>query len=397
MNQFYRQTWIEINLDAIAENITSFSRHLNDKKEIMAVVKADAYGHGAVPVAREAVAAGATWLGVALLEEAIELRHAGIEVPILHLGFLTEQYFSIAQEYNVSITVGDKVTFQYALDYKRQTEDNLNNSEKIEPLKFHLKLDTGMGRLGLTKQEELVQVVQKYIEYLDVNEQPAVKWEGLCTHFATADESHQQYMEEQINKFETALQYIQKQGIQIPYIHLANSAGILRTSQIAYANLVRLGISMYGLYPSQTSREEMPFSLEPVLSLHSRCSLIKKVEGSRGISYGKTYITGQEEWIGTLPIGYADGWDRGLSNRAFVLINGKRMPIVGRICMDQMMVRLDREYDRGESATLIGRQNDEEITADEIASLLDTINYEITCKLAKRVPRLYYKGGTQIK
>lgn len=253
-----------------------------------------------------------------------------------------------------------------------------------------------MGRLGLWEEEQLDTFISLYKKYTQ-RSHPNLMWEGIFTHFATADERDQSFLERQISKFNEYVARLQQEKITVPYIHLSNSAGIFRTEALQYANLVRLGISMYGLYPSANVREELPFQLQEAFTLHTKLSLVKKVDSHVGISYGLTYRTKKEEWIGTLPIGYADGWDRNLSNASYVLIQGKRFPIVGRICMDQLMVRLDQEYSRDTPVTLIGKQGDQEIKIDDIANTLNTINYEIPCKLAKRVPRMYYKESQNEK
>lgn len=379
--QPFRHTWVEINLDAIYDNVSSFTRWMKPDKEVMVSVKADGYGHGAIPVAKEAIKAGASWLGVALLEEAIELRQAGIDIPILMLGYLAPEYMPVAQEHRISTTVTNLAHFRQVC---AQLEANKH------PLHFHLKLDTGMGRLGMTSTEELSQFLHVYREQKKQLGQTLI-WEGVYTHLATADEADETYLEQQLSSMRRNLKLIHQHGIQIPYVHLSNSAGTIRQLNDPPNNLIRLGISMYGLAPSGYMHSKLPFPLKPALSLHSRLSFVKKARPGQGISYGKTYVTKGEEWIGTIPIGYADGWSRNLSNRAQVLIQGQRMDLVGRICMDQTMVKLHGRCDIGEKVTLIGKQGDEEITADELAQLLGTIPYEIVCMISSRVPRKYVR------
>jgi len=375
-NKYYRQTWAEVDLAAISHNIKSYQSQLRDSQKIMAVVKANAYGHGAVPVALEALRSGATWLGVALLEEALELRSAGIEAPILVLGYFPEKYFSIAQEHGISVTIPDLESFQKMWSVVSNT---------LPPLRFHLKVDTGMGRLGIGQITDFEECIRLYFGQKNGKAQ----WEGVFTHFAKADDKQTDSLQEQVKKFKTFIEKLDQSNIKVPYVHMSNSAGILRTKDVQEANLIRLGISMYGLYPSPFIKKELPFDLKQAISLHTTLAQVKKIESGTGISYGHTYHSKEDEWIGTLPIGYADGWDRHLSNCSYVLVDGKRMPVVGRICMDQMMVRLDKFYPKGTKVTLIGTQGNQEITVDEIANILQTINYEIPCKLAKRVPRLY--------
>lgn len=376
----FRQTWVEVNLEAIHRNVTRFKQWLPQHTEIMAVVKADGYGHGAVPVARKALASGATWLGVALLEEALELRQAGIQAPILHFGYLAPEDIPCAQESRVSVTITD-------LDHFREILGQINRH--LPPLAFHIKVDTGMGRLGLREKRELEEIIRLYKQHKLSDQADLLHWEGMYTHLATADEQDTDYLNLQLATFEQYKALVYQAGLSLPYLHVANSAGIIRKKLLPRFNLVRLGISMYGLYPSPVLKKELPFELEEAFSLHTRLTLVKKVAPGSGISYGKTYETKEEEWIGTIPIGYADGLSRSLSNRGQVLIKGKRMLIVGRICMDQCMISLDQAYPRQELVTLIGSQGEENISIDEVASLLETINYEVPCLIGKRVPRRY--------
>jgi alanine racemase len=381
----YRKTWAEINLDAIYSNVSSFRKLLSPQKQIMAVVKANAYGHGAVPVAKEAIAAGANWLGVAYLKEALELREAGISAPILLFGYLPEEYVPLAQKNNISISINDFTTFYTLYDAVEQG---------LPPIKFHLKIDTGMSRLGFTEERELLQVIHDYNHIKD--QSSLVEWEGIYTHLATADEENSSYFQGQVSAFTHILEMIRSHGLDVPYIHMANSAGIIRLADFPDTNLVRLGISMYGLYPSPQMKKDFPFSLQPAFSLYSYFSLVKKIKPKTGVSYGITYVTEEEEWLGTIPIGYADGWNRGLSNQADVLVDGRRMKIIGRICMDQCMVQLDKDYSKDERVTLIGKSAGEEISIDELSQILNTITYEVPCMIGYRVPRVYMKEGKRL-
>lgn len=392
----YRKTWAEINLDAIYSNVSSFRKLIPPQKQVMAVVKANGYGHGAIPVAQEALAAGATWLGVAYLKEALELREAGITAPILLFGYLPEEFVPIAQKHNISISINDFTTFYALYDAVDQG---------LPPAKFHLKIDTGMSRLGFTEETELLQVIHDYTTRKaaenahqgTIQHSSLVEWEGIYTHLATADEEESTYFEGQVSAFTNILKLIRSHGLEIPYIHMANSAGIIRLLDFPDTNLVRLGISMYGLYPSPQIKKDFPFRLQPAFSLHSYFSLVKKIKPKTGVSYGITYMSDGEEWLGTIPIGYADGWSRRLSNQADVLVGGRRMKIVGRICMDQCMIQLDQSYSKEEKVTLIGKQAGDEISVDEVAQILNTINYEITCMIGYRVPRVYVKDGKRLE
>ncbi|EGL82808.1 Alanine racemase [Caldalkalibacillus thermarum TA2.A1] len=385
---FYRQTWAEINLDAIYDNVANFKKYLAKDKALMATVKADGYGHGAVPVAQSALRAGADWLAVALLEEGIELRQAGIQAPVLVLGYVLPEYLPLAQRHRLSVTVPDYAYFE---DMAAQV------SSEEPPLSFHLKLDTGMGRLGIPSLDELEQMVQAYMRLNHASDHNLLNWEGVYSHLATADEQDDAYLRRQLACFDERVELIFKSGIKPRFIHLANSAGLIRQTTGRHTNLVRLGISMYGLLPADWMGDLLPFKLQPAFSLYSALSQVKQVPVGHGISYGCTYRAREEEWIGTIPIGYADGYSRLLSNRAHVLIDGRRYPVVGRVCMDQMMVKLDRPYKRNQRVTLIGREEDSEVSVDELAGLIGTINYEIPCQISKRVPRVYVGSKPEVQ
>ncbi|MFD1038366.1 alanine racemase [Virgibacillus byunsanensis] len=369
---FYRDTWAEINLDAIRFNVKQMKQKLPQQSGIIAVVKADGYGHGAVQVAKSALKAGADTLAVALLEEAISLRKANINVPILVFGRVTPQDVPTATEYDVTLTFFQK-------EWIREVKDlPLKND-----LKLHMKWDSGMGRLGIRTKNELVELLN------ELNENQRIYLTGIYTHFATADEHNLSYFHEQRARFEDLLRVFtehwkQKQAVTI---HIGNSAAAIRFPENLH-HFIRFGIAMYGLYPSQTVKEEKDIELKPAFSLHSRLIHVKTIAPGESISYGATYKAKEDEWIGTIPIGYADGWARKLQGME-VLVDGKRMPIVGRICMDQTMIRLDQAYPVGTKVTLIGEQYHNRIELDEIASYLDTINYEIPCMISQRVPRIY--------
>ncbi len=376
-HHFYRDTWAEIDLDKISQNIKSFKKHLPDQK-IMAVVKANGYGHGAFQIAREALDAGAEWLAVSMLDEALALRKQRITAPILVMNRIRPEYVNLAAENEISLTVFQK---EWLVD----AETHLKGTNH-QPLNIHLKIDTGMGRVGIKEESELHDI-SLYIKHSEM-----FHLDGVFTHFATADEWESDLFEEQRKKFIKYIDLLQDWGMKPALIHSANSAAALRKVEGPF-NLVRLGISMYGLAPSGELKEDLPFSLKEAFSLHSQLIHVKKLMPGDTVSYGAAYTAKEEEWVGTLPIGYADGWQRRLSPGAFVLIKGKRMPIIGRICMDQCVVRLPERIDVGEVATLIGRQNDERIEMDEVAGIAKTINYEIPCLISARVPRVYVKNG----
>ncbi|TKD67461.1 alanine racemase [Pseudalkalibacillus hwajinpoensis] len=371
---FYRETWAEINLDAIKQNIVAYKNYVPSDVSIMAVVKANGYGHGAVATAETALQSGATYLAVAILDEALMLRKEGVTAPILVLGWVPPVHARLAAEQDITLTV-------FQLEWIEQAEANLNGLS----LTIHLKIDTGMGRLGIKEEKEAKLIVEC------LRKKPSFRVEGLYTHFATADEPDNPFIETQRNRFEKMASYLKAEGIHPTLIHLGNSAGAVRIPE-RIGNMIRVGISMYGLSPSQEMKSVQPFNLNPAFSLHSQLVNVKQMKEGEPISYGSTYHTTEGEWIGTVPIGYADGWIRKLRD-GYVLVNGEQAPIVGRICMDQFMVRLPAATAIGTHVTLIGQQGTEEITIDDIAERLETINYEIPCMIGPRVPRIFRENG----
>lgn len=382
MDMYYRPTRAEISLDALSRNIQAFRRALPPGTKLLASVKANAYGHGAVVTAREAVAAGADMLGVAFLDEAVQLRRSGIEAPILVLGYVPPEGFPVARELGVSIAL-----FR---------EDALEAAAQPggRPLRVHIKVDTGMGRLGVLPGGEAVRFIERAMRT------PGVEVEGLFTHFARSDEADKSYTRLQHERFAELTEAVRRRGLDIPLIHLGNSAAGIDTPEWT-GGMLRLGIGMYGLYPSEEVGKAR-VELEPVMTLKTEIVMTKTAPPGWGISYGTRHVTRGEERIGTLPIGYADGYSRMLTGKAEALVRGVRVPVLGTICMDQCMIALDPAdraegfsgpVEAGEEVVLLGRQGGEIITADEIASLLGTIHYEIVCMVAARVPRVYLRGG----
>ncbi|WP_181350296.1 alanine racemase [Thalassobacillus sp. CUG 92003] len=376
MKPYHRDTWVEIELDAIAENIKNLQRRLNDETDIFAVVKADAYGHGDLQIAREALRAGATGIDVALLDEALRLRRNGIQAPIHVMGWIRPEDAPLAADHDISVTF-----------FHKEWLETVQSLSLSKPLKLHMKWDTGMGRIGIRTIEEM----QALLELLPHEN---VMLEGIFTHFATADEVEAEgeaYYQAQEQRFNEMLDYFRTQWPEEVHIHTGNSAASMRFPEKMHDS-VRFGISMYGLYPSPDVRAQQPIELHPAFSLQSRLVHVKKINPGEALSYGITYRAGGEEWIGTVPVGYGDGWIRKLQGM-HVLVDGKPMEIVGRICMDQFMIRLDQEYAVGEKVTLIGSQGDECVSIDDLAEHLDTITYEIPCMINQRVPRKYVKDG----
>lgn len=360
--------WVEVDLNAIEANVRYLLRHTG--VQVMAVVKANAYGHGAVPVVQAAVRAGATWLGVARPEEAFELRHSNIETPLLLLGFTPAQQLERAINADVSLTVWDV----------HQLAAIAAASERAgRPARLHLKVDTGMGRLGVPSERAL-KLAQRIMAT------PGVVFEGIFTHFARADEESPLTTDEQEREFRKILDALEDSGIKPGLVHAANSAaGLTRSS--AYFSLIRAGIALYGLHPSGEC--QLPSDFSPALTWKTVLSHVKTVPAGRGISYGHVYTTRQTERIGTLPVGYADGYRRALGNT--VLVAGRKVPVVGRVCMDQVMVNLDAvpEARSGDEVVLIGKQGDARVTAEDVALAWGTINYEVVCGIGSRVPRLH--------
>ncbi|CAM4088494.1 alanine racemase [Mesobacillus thioparans] len=369
---FYRDTWAEVDLDRIKNNVKEITGHLSEEVEFIAVVKANAYGHGDLQVAEAAMEAGASMLAVAFMDEALALRKKGITAPILVLGASRPGDVNIAAEEGIILTVFQK-------EWLEKAQDAL---QKDATLLLHIKVDTGMGRIGIRSVEEL-----KAVEGL-IEEDPRLDFHGIYTHYATADELDDTYFNRQLSLFREMLSGLNHQP---SVVHSSNSAAALMHPDARF-NAVRIGIVMYGLAPSMEIAPELPVELQEAFTLHSRIVHVKKLEKGEKVSYGATYEAPEEIWVGTLPIGYADGWIRRLQGQE-VLVDGKRSPIIGRICMDQCMVRLPYEVPVGTIATLIGCQEQESISINEIANKLETINYEVPCIISSRVPRLYRQNG----
>ncbi|WP_230504759.1 alanine racemase [Sutcliffiella rhizosphaerae] len=375
MSSFHRDTWVEVNLDNIYENVQAIQKHVTEDVTVIAVVKANAYGHGDAQVANIALEAGATYLAVSFLDEAMSLRMQGIDAPILVLGASRVSDLPLAAKENITLTVFQK-------DWMEEAINVYSGKEKV---KLHLKLDTGMGRIGARTKEEISAILNL------IEKATNMELEGLYTHFATADELESDYVELQFEKFAELITFITA-TYQIPMVHCGNSAATLRFPQRIF-NAVRVGIAMYGLTPSPEMVPVLPFPLKEAFSLHTKLVHVKKLSGGESVSYGATYKTEQEEWVGTVPVGYADGWIRKLQGMN-VIVDGKLAPIIGRICMDQFMIKLPYQLPIGTKVTLIGTQEDKLISSDDIAAKLETINYEIPCMISYRVPRMFLRNGS---
>ncbi|MDD4568892.1 MAG: alanine racemase [Tepidanaerobacteraceae bacterium] len=377
--QDIRPTRAEINLDHLKHNLMEIRKISSSSARLCAIVKADGYGHGAVEVAKTALCSGASYLGVAFLDEALELRKKGIEAPILILGFTPESQFDRIIEYDITQTVYDLKSAAIL------SEKAVKQGKKA---KIHIKLDTGMSRIGFQADPALVSEVVKIFDL------QGLEVEGIFTHFARADEKDKSSAEEQFRQYMQTVKAIEKCGHKIPIKHTANSAALVQLTH-TYLDMVRPGIILYGLYPSDEVNKGR-IHLKPLMSLKTIVSYVKTLPKGRAVSYGGTYVTQKQSRIATLPVGYADGYSRLLSSKGEVLIRGQRAPIIGRICMDQCMVDVTDvkgHIESGEEVVLIGSDGDEEISVEEIAGIIGTINYEITCNISKRVPRVYIKNG----
>lgn len=372
--RYGRNTIVEVNLDAVKHNVREFKKRVNDENiAMMAAVKANGYGHGAIEVAKAAIEAGVSHIAVAFVDEGIELREAGITVPILVLGYTPEEAIIDAIEYDIMMTV-------YRIDDLRNIDciaERLKKTARIQ-----IKIDTGMSRIGL-QEEEVVPFLQelKVMQHVEVA--------GMFTHYSTADEVDKTYTLMQKDLFEKAVNIAKDMGLHLPLIHSSNSAGTMELNN-EFQNMVRVGIGIYGMYPSKEVNHKT-VTIQPILTLKSKVAHVKRAKQGRGVSYGNTYVAAGDEWVATIPIGYADGFSRQLSSRGYALVNGVRVPIIGRVCMDQLMLDVTKAMPVhvGDEVVFYGKQGNEEIAVEEVADMLGTINYEVTCMLNRRIPRVY--------
>ena len=379
MDYKLNRAWAEIDLDAIAHNVREIRRITNKKAEIMGAVKADAYGHGVMEVVRTLLDNGVTQLAVSMLDEAIQLRKLGIDVPILILNYTDPARADeiILNEVTQTVFSHDlaKALSDVAIKFKRN-------------VKIHVKVDTGMTRVGFMPGYSAVKNV------LEINGLPGIIIEGLFSHFASADEKDKSYTQMQFEKFMSICSELGRVGVHIPVKHICNSAGIIAYPQM-HLDMVRPGIILYGLYPSKDV-DRQKIALKPAMTLKANVILVKDVEKDTCISYGRIFKTSRSSKIATIPIGYADGYTSLLSNSGRMLVNGESAPVVGRICMDQCMIDvtdLEKEVSIGDEAVIFGKQGGSVISVDEVAEKIGTINYEVVCIIGKRIPRVYLKDG----
>ncbi len=372
-----RPAWAEVDLSCLASNLNTFRRTLPADVRIMAVIKADAYGHGAYEISRAALREGASMLGAASLEEGLELRRKGIVSPILILGYTDPRQSHLLLENDLTPAI---FHWEAALSLSRQA---LALGKKAP---VHVKLDTGMSRLGLRESAESIAFLEK------LSRLPGIYIEGLFTHLATADEAEESFLQEQLQKFEAIIRESAKKGIHIPLKHAANSAATACFPQ-SHLNMVRIGLGMYGYYPSGTISRER-FKLRPVLSLKSRIVLLKRICPGAAVSYGRTFKAAAETLVAVVPIGYGDGYSRQLSNRGMMLVRGRKVPVIGRVCMDLTMLDVGSlpEVAEGDEVVVYGKQGSQEITVEQVAKQLGTISYELLCCINSRIPRIYTGG-----
>jgi alanine racemase len=379
MNKYYR-VYADIKLDAIAENVDALMSLTKKGTGSLAVVKADGYGHGDVAVAL-AVHDKVTGYAVATLDEAVNLRENGIDKPILILGYVAPEEYESLVKHKLDATVFD-------------TETAVQLSEAAKKLNMtaycHIKVDTGMRRIGLEPDESGKEIIRK-IRSLD-----NLQMRGIFTHFAASDETDKTFADRQLDLFKTFVDGLEKEGITFTYRHCSNSAAIIDMEN-ANMDMVRLGIAMYGMYPSDEVKKER-VALKPALELKSHITMVKEIAAGETVSYGATFTAERKTRLATVSVGYGDGYPRALSSKGYVLIKGKKAPIAGRVCMDQMMVDVTdiENVTRDDIVTLIGSDSGETITVEEIAALAGTFNYEFVCDLGKRIPRNYYLNGKYI-
>lgn len=375
-----QRVWAEVDLDAIHGNVESMNASIDKDTELIAVIKTDGYGHGSVEIARELEPVDCIFgFAVATAEEAMILRRAGIRKAILILGYTFPYSYDWLAKEEIRPAV-------FREDMLKQLSDAARKQGKR--LKIHIKVDTGMGRIGITPDEQGIEFLRKVLNY------PELEMEGIFTHFARADETDKSSAKKQLKLFSDFIQRIREElGVKFPIKHCSNSAGIVELPE-ANMNVVRAGITLYGLYPSEeVSKTRVP--LKPALSLYSRIVYIKTIHKGQSVSYGGTFTADKDTRVATIPVGYGDGYPRSLSGKGYVLLHGKKAPILGRVCMDQFMIDVTDlpEAQEGDKVTLIGRDGNMQLSAETVGTISGRFNYELVCNLGKRIPRVYYKEG----
>lgn len=371
----YFRTEAAIDLDAAEHNFNVTRAKLPKNVKLLCVIKADAYGHGAVPLAK-LFEGRADFYGVACIEEAIELKKAGIKTPVLILGAVPKEFYSDIVKYDIRVPI-------FNLEDAKALSAEAVKQSKTAP--FHFCVDTGMSRIGFQVNKESADAC------LEITKLPNIEAEGLFSHFATADEKDLSKAIAQRDKFKEFIKLLEERGINIPIKHINNSAGIMNFDE--YFDMCRMGIILYGLYPSHEVDENL-LKIKPVMEWRAHITHIKELEPGREISYGGTYKTGETRRIATIPVGYADGYPRCLSNKGKVLINGEFAPITGRVCMDQFMVDITGiDAKVGDTVVLVGKSGSKELSMEKVSESAYSFNYELPCRVARRVPRTYYRDG----
>lgn len=369
-----RPVWAEVDLEAIGHNLKEIRRITNPKSKIMPVVKANGYGHGAIEVSKKLLASGADRLAVGIVDEGKQLREAGIISPIVLLGYTPIEHAEAVIKYDLIPAV---YTLELAQALSRAA------TEKNKTVKIHIKIDTGMGRIGFTPGSNNADVIAQ------ISKLPGVEIEGIFSHFSTSDCKDKAFTDRQFEQFLWTVKEIESKGVTIPIKHIANSGAVI-DSPHTHLDMVRPGIIIYGYYPSDEVNKTR-LLLKPAMTLKALVSNVKEVVKGTSISYGRTYITNNMTKIASLPIGYADGYSRLLSSKGEVLIKGQRVPVVGRICMNQCMVDIARLHGVkiGDEVVIFGKQGEAKISVEEVAEKIGTINYEIVCMVSESVPRIY--------
>ena len=380
MKEYYR-VYADIDLDAIYENVKNAKALLKKDTKMMAIVKADGYGHGAIEVARQ-IDELVDAYGVAILEEGIELRKAGFTKPILILGYTPKPLYPAMIRYDIATAV-------FTMEMAKEISDTAVAMHKNANI--HIKLDTGMSRIGFAITKESKEIIEQIAKL------PGIEIKGCFSHFARMDEKDKTKANEQFAKFTKMVNALEKDGVDLGIRHISNSAGIMEAPEVQM-DMVRNGICLYGLYPSEeVQKERLP--LKPAMELKAYVSYVKTLEPGVEIGYGGTYTTTKKTRVATIPVGYADGYSRCLSGKGSVLIHGKKAPILGRVCMDQFMVDVT-DIDSvcvGDRVTLFGKDGDSCITIEEISAMAHSFNYEFVCDIGKRIPRVYYRHGKVIE
>lgn len=377
----YMRAKAVVSLDAIAHNFEAMRQNIAKDTQMVAVIKSDGYGHGAEAIARMIEEYDYIWgYATATAEEALALRSAGMKKPILILGLVFDEYFKALIENDVRLTVCE---YEMA---KALSDEAVCQGKQVH---IHIGLDTGMSRIGFADRDENIEIIK------NISALPNIEIEGMFTHFARADETDKSPAVDQLNRYVAFADKLEKAGVHVPLKHCSNSAGIIRMPE-ANLNMVRAGITIYGIYPSNEVERDI-VKLIPAMELKSHVSYVKDLPAGTAISYGGTFASETDLRVATIPMGYADGYPRTLSNKGWVLIHGKKAPIIGRVCMDQFMVDVTDIPDvkRGDEVTLIGRDGDEFISIETFGDMSGRFSYEFACDITKRVPRVYIKDGKE--